>query len=109
MGIFRRTKQAPVTVDDHGITRELNGGVEHVAWPDLNLIEIHTTAAGPTADDVFWVFHASNGSGVVVPSSVAPDDLLARVQQLPGFNNEVLIQAMGSTDDAAFECWRKQP
>lgn len=106
MGIFKRRKGSPVTVDDLGVTREFGSTIESVTWSDLALVEIRTTSDGPFAEDVFWVMHGRSGAGVVVPSSTAPDDLLRRLQSLPGFNNEALIESMGSATEATFECWR---
>jgi hypothetical protein len=34
-------------------------------------------------------------------------ELLVRLQQLPGFDNGVVIKAMGSTGDARFVCWKR--
>jgi hypothetical protein len=106
MGIFKRTKGSPVTVDDIGVTRQFGSSTESVTWSDLAVVEIRTTSDGPFTDDVLWVLHGRSGAGVVVPSSAAPDDLLPRLQALPGFNNEVLIASMASTTEATFECWR---
>lgn len=106
MGIFKRRKSSPVTVDDLGVTRQLGSTIESVTWSDLALVEIRTTSDGPFAEDVFWVLHGRSGAGVVVPSSTAPPELLQRLQTLPGFNNAVLIESMGSTTEATFECWR---
>jgi len=33
--------------------------------------------------------------------------LLDRLQQRPGFNNQVFIEAMGSTQEAIFTCWQR--
>lgn len=106
MGIFKRRKSSPVTVDELGVSRQLDNTIESVTWSDLALVEIRTTSDGPFAEDVFWVLHGRTGAGVVVPSSAAPDDLLPRLQALPGFNNEALIESMNSTTEATFECWR---
>jgi len=35
------------------------------------------------------------------------NELLVRLQQLPGFNNEAVIKAMGSTTHNKFVCWKR--
>ena len=35
------------------------------------------------------------------------NELLSRLQQLPGFDNEAVIKAMGSTNNAKFLCWKR--
>jgi tellurite resistance protein len=57
---------------------------------------------------VFWVLVA-DGSGCVVPSEAeGTDQLLKRLQELPGFDNQAVIQAMASTDNREFLCWKRQ-
>ena len=97
-----------VTFDDTGVRRvSPEGGVEEVRWDDLAEVRIVTTSDGPIAEDVFWLLVGAGGHGVAVPSSSATDDLLDRLQALPGFDNEQMILAMGSTDEAQFICWQR--
>lgn len=104
--LFRRKGPTCVAMDADGV-RRLHGGrvVETVAWADLALVDVVTTDQGPAADDVIWLLCAHDGTGVAVPSEQAPDGFLERLQQLPGFDNEAVIQAMGSVTDARFRCW----
>ena len=96
-----------VTVDDRGVRRLLSDGrLEQVAWEDLAAVWVATTRDGPWADDVFFILEDSSG-GVSVPQSFTDDAFLARLQALPGFDNEALIRAMGSTDEARFDLWRR--
>jgi hypothetical protein len=100
------TSDPPVLVTDEGVVRRLpRGRSESVRWDDLCLVEIHTTDAGPFAEDFFWVLHGSAG-GVVVPGAVAEGvGLLDRLQRLSGFDNAAVIRACGSTECAQFVCW----
>lgn len=114
MGIFRRkARGAPaqtvaIVFDDRGARRLYNGETTHrVLWSDLERVAIRTTDDGPAAEDLFWVLLGSRGSGFVIPAGLVPDGLVTRLQQLPGFDNEALIRAMQSIDDAVFECWRR--
>jgi hypothetical protein len=98
-----------IEVNDDGVRRLLaDGKVEQVTWEDLLEASVLTTDEGPFAEDVYFVLAGRNGTGCVVPQS-APESrqLLERLQQLPGFDNETFIQAMASTEDATFVCWRR--
>ena len=95
-----------VEVDEQGVTRRSNGEVEVVAWPELARVLIRTTDTGPFADDVFWLLERRDGSVLVVPSEAAgADRLLERLQELPGFDNEAVIRASTSVENALFPCW----
>jgi hypothetical protein len=99
-----------VSFDETGVVRSLpNGKTERVAWSDLREVVIMTTDQGPYVDDVFWLLVGSNGSGCLVPSeTVGMKELLPRLQELPEFDNRALIEAMGSTTNARFLCWKQQ-
>jgi hypothetical protein len=98
-----------VTFDDGGVRRVTpDGRVEEVQWDELLEVGIVTTAEGPFDEDVFWLLVGADGNnGVAVPGSAMTDDLLDRVQALPGFDNEQMIRAMSSTDEAQFRCWQR--
>ena len=94
-------------IDEQQVTRTLaDGRVESVAWSALTEVRIMTTSGGPLVDDVFFVLVAGD-NGCVVPQSHASEEFVARLQALPGFDNEPMIEAMGSTSDAEFLCWRR--
>ena len=86
-----------------------SGLVESVGWDELKEVAIVTTDEGPFATDVMWVLIGAV-SGCVIPQGAAgEDELLRRLQSLPGFNNEAVIEAMGSTSNRQFVCWEKVP
>jgi hypothetical protein len=97
-----------VTCDAQGVRRTMvNGTVESVTWDELQEVFILTTDEGPFSEDVFWVL-SGNGKGCAVPSGAeGMKELLPRLQALPGFNNEAVVQAMGSTSHAKFVCWSR--
>jgi hypothetical protein len=114
MGIFRkRSRSRPlpsvvIAFDDEGARRLYRGETTHrVRWVDLERIAIRTTDDGPFAEDLFWVLLGSRGSGFVIPSALVSAELIMRLQQFPGFDNEAMIRAMQSIDNAVFECWRR--
>lgn len=82
-----------------------DGSSERVAWSDLRKVEIITTDEGPFLPDVFWVLHGDKNHFTIPQGATGDDLLLERLQELPGFNNEVFITSMGSTSNARFVCW----
>jgi hypothetical protein len=85
-----------------------DGAVERVGWADLETVEIVTTSDGPFAPDVFWVLHGRDG-GCAVPQGATGDRLLLeRLQALPGFDNNAVIEAMSSTSRRRFLCWQRR-
>jgi hypothetical protein len=87
-----------------------DGAQEKIRWDDLHEVGILTTDEGPWQEDVFFLLIASDGnSGCAVPQSAdGSKELFGRLQQLPGFDNKAVIEAMGSTSNAKFVCWKRQ-
>ena len=101
-------KKTAFEVDDQGVRRLVRGQiVESVDWQDLSDVSIRTTAAGPRTDDVYLLLTSTDGRGVSVPQSrPEANEVLQRVQSLPGFDNAAVVAAMGSAEDAVFQCWQ---
>ena len=107
---WRKRQRERIVITDESVTRFRPDGVqESVRWDDLVEVGILTTDEGPWSEDVFWVLMASDRkSGCAVPQCAeGADKLLEALQKLPGFDNEAVIKAMGSTSNAKFVCWRK--
>ncbi len=106
-GMFRRQQEA-VSVDDGGVVRTMaDGRTESVRWSELREVHIVTTDQGPFVDDVFWLLIGDQG-GCAVPSEAAGyNELLHRLQELPGFDNHAVIAAMGCTDNDSFPVWQR--
>ena len=100
-----------VWIDEVGVRRRLpDGGLEEVRWDELERVTLLTTDEDPGVDDVFLVLQGVGGTGCVVPSQdPASDALLARLQQLPGFDNEALKRAMIDTESSRTVVWEKHP
>ncbi len=99
---------AAVSCDERGVTyRQFGRREESIAWDDLRSVAIETTDAGPFSDDVFFVLVGVAGVCRVPQGVPGADDLLARLQQLPGFANEGVIDAMSSAGNATFSCWQR--
>ena len=99
-----------IITEDAVICVRPDGVEETVRWDDLSEVGILTTDEGPSQEDIFWVLVGTDGrSGCVVPQGAeGADKLLDRLQQLPSFNDEEVIKAMGSTSNAKFTCWKRQ-
>jgi hypothetical protein len=98
-----------IVIDGCGVWQELgNGEFEVVAWRDLVEVQIVTTGEGPFAEDVFFLLSGGDGTGCCVPNS-DPESaaLLKRLGMLPRFDHEKVIEAMGSTGNARFVCWKR--
>ncbi len=109
-----RLRQAAnaVEFDEHGVKcwfeREgCASAVQFFAWHDLHQIVIITTDEGPFVDDLFWVLSGTGETCVIGSEAAGMDDLLAQLQELPGFHNDAVISAMSSTENAEFLCWRR--
>jgi len=100
--------QWAVTISDGDITcMRPDGKVESVPWDDLELVAIITTDDGPLLPDVFWLLKGSV-SGCIVPLGAAgADAMLQKLQALPGFDNEAVVQAMSSATSNRFVCWQR--
>jgi YD repeat-containing protein len=97
-----------VDFDNALITRTLpDGTTEAVRWDDLQEVGIVTTDEGPAVEDVYWMLMGTNGGCAVSGGAQGMKDLLTRLQQLPGFDNGVVIKAMGSTRNDKFLCWKR--
>jgi hypothetical protein len=108
-----RSKSLPpkpfVSFDERLVTcRRLDGTTEEVTWDELVAVEILTTDAGPFVCDVFFVLHGDDQGCMVPQEAEGCKELLERLQKLPGFNNQAVIDAMGCTSNARFSAWKKE-
>jgi hypothetical protein len=104
----RRQEKLAMVLDEQRVTLTGPEGEHFLEWADLESVEIVTTDQGPLVDDVFWALRGGHGDPVVIPSETPGcDQLLARLQRLPGFDNSALIEAMGNTSNARFVLWGK--
>jgi hypothetical protein len=81
-----------------------------VAWSQLTRVKIRTTDEGPFLPDVFWNLYAGEDTPALVfpGGATGQGELLAEMQRrLPGFDNEQVIVAMGSAENAVFVVWTR--
>lgn len=80
--------QPTLVVTDDLVQETLpDGSVDIVRWDELSQVSVVTTADGPVAEDLFWVLLGRGESGCTIPQSAASDELVRRIQRLPGFDN----------------------
>ena len=97
-----------ITFNSQSVSRRRTSGeTESVRWQDLQEVSIITTDQGPFVDDLFWVLIGREG-GCLAPSQAnGTPELVERLQQLPGFDNEAVLQAMQSTQNDKFLVWKQ--
>jgi hypothetical protein len=80
--------------------------VNGVRWDALAEVTLITTSRGPFEEDVFFVLAYDEGSKGTIPLGDA-EQLLPRLQELPGFDNESFIRAMGVSHESISSLWRR--
>lgn len=97
-----------VTCDKESVTCcHPNENPQTVAWNDLLSVVIETNDSGPWLCDVFWRLRGSNSECIVPQGATGEKLLIDALQKLPHFDNEAMISAMHSVDNAQFECWKR--
>ncbi len=101
-----------VTYDSKGIhCVKPNSKDESITWEKLDAVLIETTDEGPMLPDVFWLLLSRDmSSGCIVPQGATGEKALLEEMQrrLSGFDNEMLIAAMLSTDNQRFLLWERK-
>lgn len=82
-------------------------GPRTVEWDALRAVMIETNDAGPFATDLWWVLIDDTGH-CIIPSDDGDETLLAKLQELPNFDNDIIIQAMASVENKLFLCWKRE-
>jgi hypothetical protein len=99
-----------VIVTDEAVTHlRLDGGEEIVRWDELQEVGVMTTDLGPSLEDVFFVLiPAGEKAHCVVPQAAEGiDEMLKRLWKLKDFDDKAFIDAMSSTSNASFVCWKR--
>ena len=84
---------------------------ESIRWDKLDAVVVETTDEGPMHPDVFWLLLSKDmKSGCIFPQgATGENELITEMQnKLPGFDNHLLIEAMGSTDNNKFLIWERK-
>jgi hypothetical protein len=77
-----------------------------VHWDALRAVLLETTDQGPFVEDLWWILIDNEGH-CIIPQEVGSEMLLARLQELPGFDNDAVVAAMASVENKIFVCWQR--
>ncbi len=86
------------------------GSLKVLARDALSRIVIETNDSGPFADDTWWLLLRDDAS-VALRFPQSADGHHAVVESfldLPGFNYEAMVMAIGSAEQGFFPVWRKE-
>ena len=84
-----------------------DGTARTVRWDELRTVLIETTDQGPFVEDVWWIL-IDNAGHCMIPQMAGTEALLARLQELPNFDNDAVIAAMASVENQIFVAWQRQ-
>ncbi len=97
-----------VATDESGVHFVRASGVRvSLRWDEISRVLIRTTDKGPFDDDAFFVVETTHNTLVIPQPARGCHELLRELQQLPGFDNAGVIEAMGCTDNREFLCWER--
>ncbi len=82
---------------------------QSLRWSELIRVAVETTDEGPLAPDVFFIFGGKERALMFPQGATGDEEMLRRLQELPGFNNAALFEAMTCTDNKTFICWERRP
>jgi hypothetical protein len=101
-----------IDYDETSIGVTDNFGERHVVrWDDLEKVAIRIADDGPAGADVFWGLQTQSSDHVLVfPEGATYEaELISEMtRRLPGFNNDEVMHAMGSTSNGLFVVWQKE-
>ena len=73
----------------------------------LDRVAVRTTDDGDWTPDVFWIVSAGPYT-CLIPQGIAGEaELFNYLIRLPGFDKEIMIDAISSTEHSEFECWKQ--
>ncbi len=107
---FQKQESERVVFDEVEIARYCgNEVIEKIDWASITEVSVVTTNEGPWAEDAFIVLSNTEAeTGCLVPNGAdGAEDLVSKLCELPGFDEEAFIQAMGCTSNNRFLCWSK--
>jgi len=91
--------------DDHFQVSGPDGLKCQVTWSELQSVSILTNSWGPWVTDFWYVLEGLEATCLVPLGATNLNALSTRLQQLPNWDVEQTIEALGSTSDKHFVCW----
>jgi hypothetical protein len=81
------------------------GSGEAIRWADIRRISILTTNEGPEVTDVFINLEGES-SRLIIPQDARENDMfIGMLLKIQGFDLGAFTKAMGSAENAEFQCW----
>lgn len=84
-----------------------DGTIQTIGWSEIESVEVHTNDSGPWGADVWWILRGQDSLCSYPQGATGEVELLSKLQSLPSFNDNKLIEAMGCTNNEEFICWQK--
>ena len=81
--------------------------LEAVNWDDLQIVDIQTTDERSFLPDVVRILHGFDDGCIIPKGATSKDKLLERLQALPDFRKDALIDAMSSPANGRFLYWQR--
>ena len=79
-----------------------------VAWDAIQTIAVHTKDGGPYLPDFWWVLEAGVPHWTWPQGATGEEEARDHLfKRYPDVNNETLLFAYGSTENARFVCWKQ--
>jgi hypothetical protein len=97
-----------VAIDDERVSVATDtGAVEEIRWDRLRRVEFKVLGGVGSPGD-YWVLEDDDGGCVVPSSSASASALLDRLQELPGFDDGAVMDAILAGTPGAFVCWVRE-
>ena len=108
-GLYPECLVVVTVADDRIVVRGPGQPEAGIALGDLREVVVETNDAGPASADVWWrLYGAEPAPRCSYPGGATGETaVLERLQALPGFDNDALIEAMGSTSNRRFTVYRR--
>tara|TARA_B110000967_G_C18751764_1_gene493190 strand:+ start:565 stop:927 length:363 start_codon:yes stop_codon:yes gene_type:complete len=89
-------------------TVDYDGLETRIKINEISQIIIETNDSGPWGTDIWWRILGKQGLLAIPGGATGESEMLECFQKFPKFNNEELIKAMSSTNNAEFVCWKNK-
>lgn len=106
---WKREIKSIVVGESELLAKRHSGGVVRMPWSQLREVLLVVKEPDPLDDDVSWVLIAEGGRRLKIRSDIPDSDqLLRRLQLLPGFDSSAVAEAFCSVWSGKHHCWKRQ-
>jgi hypothetical protein len=108
-GLYPECLFVVTVAGDQIVVRTPEPSESRIALGDLREVVVETNDSGPAGADVWWrLYGAEPAPRCSYPGGATGETrVLEHLQALPGFDNDALIEAMGSTSNRRFTVYRR--